>query len=79
MVGWPWCGFHKKQVGTRYAKIVFLHPVGSAGHIVHSSASGVRNVDAIFFLLGSAWSGFCKKHAVHVTRTCVFASGVICE
>jgi hypothetical protein len=30
----------KKHVGTRYTKLVFLHMVGSAVHIVHSDASG---------------------------------------
>jgi hypothetical protein len=28
---------------------MFLHPVGSAGHVVHSGVSGLRNVDALFF------------------------------
>jgi hypothetical protein len=40
MFGWAWCNFRKKRVGTHYAKLVFLHLVGSAGHLVHSIASG---------------------------------------
>jgi hypothetical protein len=40
MLGCDWYGFHKKHVGTRYAKLVFLHPVESSGHVVHFGASG---------------------------------------
>jgi hypothetical protein len=40
MIGWDECGFHKKCDGTPYAELVFLHLVVSAGHVVHSSASG---------------------------------------
>jgi hypothetical protein len=46
-------GYDKKCAVTRYPKpVFFLHQVGSAGHVVHSSASGKRNVDAPIFMLG---------------------------
>jgi hypothetical protein len=40
MLGWAWCGFHKKLIRTSYAEHVFLHHVGSMGHVVYSSVFG---------------------------------------
>jgi hypothetical protein len=56
----------------RYSELVFLHPVGSAGHIMHSSASRARNVDALFFIPGWAQCGFHKKPAGTCYRKLVF-------
>jgi hypothetical protein len=40
MLGRDEYGFDKKRDRTSHAKLVFLHPVGYAGHIVHYGASG---------------------------------------
>jgi hypothetical protein len=37
---WHRHGFDKRCIGIGYAKLLFLHPVGSTGNVVHSSASG---------------------------------------
>jgi hypothetical protein len=63
MLRWDWYGFHKKCVGTRYDKVVFLHLLGPTGHVVQSEASGERNVDALFFMIERNRYGFDKMHA----------------
>jgi hypothetical protein len=35
MLEWDRYGFGKKCAGTHYAKLVFLHLVGSMGHVEH--------------------------------------------
>jgi hypothetical protein len=40
MFRWDRFRFNKKHDGTRYAKLVFSHPVVSVSHVVHSGGFG---------------------------------------
>jgi hypothetical protein len=67
MLGWDQYKFHKKRAGTLYAELVFLHPVGYVGHLVHSSASEARNIDGLFFMLGGTGTDSTKSVLAHFT------------
>jgi hypothetical protein len=42
----------KSVLGHVMRNLCVLHLVQSVGHVVHSSASGMRNNDVLFFMLG---------------------------
>jgi hypothetical protein len=60
LVGPVW--IPQKHARTCHTDHVFLHPVGSVGHLVHSGTFGARNIAAQFLMLGWDLYGFHKKH-----------------
>jgi hypothetical protein len=50
MPRWDRYRYEKKCGGARYAELVFLHPVGAVGHVVHSGSSAALTVDALFLI-----------------------------
>jgi hypothetical protein len=87
MLGWDWYRFnkmcvekrytkvvflHKKCAGTHYDELVFLHPVGSMGHIVHSGVTEARNIDAPFLSSGGLGAVSIKRAPGDVTPNLYF-------
>jgi hypothetical protein len=58
--------------GTRYTKLIFLHPVGCVGHVVHFGVSGAQNDDALFLMLCLARCGSHKIESGHITLNLCF-------
>jgi hypothetical protein len=71
MLVWDWYGFHKKRVGTRYTKLMFSHPVGYTGHVVHSGASGREMSTHHFSCSRGTGSDFTKNTPGDVTLNLV--------
>jgi hypothetical protein len=56
----------QKDIGIPYAELVFLHPVVSVGHVVHSGAFGVLNIDTLFSCSGGMSKDSTKNVMGHV-------------
>jgi hypothetical protein len=52
---------------TSYTKLVFLHPVGFAGHVLHCVASGMWNINALFSCSGGTELDSTTSALGHVT------------
>jgi hypothetical protein len=66
-IQWDQYGFDKKCIGTSYVNIVFLHPVGSVAHVVHSGVFGQRNVDVLFLMLDQ-YELYKKRASTHYAK-----------
>jgi hypothetical protein len=76
MLRWDRYVFDKKRFRTRYADLLFLHPVGSTGHVVPFGASGERIIDTLFFKLMSGRYEFDKKWFMTRYAELVFSHSV---
>jgi hypothetical protein len=74
---WDQYGFDKKRIGRRYTELVFLHPIGSVGHVAHSGTSGHETSTQYFSCSGETGMDATIMAPRHVTPNCVFASGWI--
>jgi hypothetical protein len=72
ILGWDWYGFNKKRDGTLYVELVFLHPAGSAGHVVDSGASGQEMLTHYFSCSGGTDLDSTKCAPKYVTPNMCF-------
>jgi hypothetical protein len=67
MLGSDRYGFDKKHTELHYAKHVFLHPVGSVGHIVRCGVSGHETSMHYFSCSGGPGIDSLKSALEHIT------------
>jgi hypothetical protein len=65
-------GFDKKRLRTRYAKLVLLHLVGSAGHVVHCSESRDETSTHYFSCSGGTGTDLTRSASGHVMSNLCF-------
>jgi hypothetical protein len=64
--------FPQKRVAIPYAELVFLRPVVSVGHVVHSNASGARNTTQYFSCSGGTGAVSIQSASRQVTSNSCF-------
>jgi hypothetical protein len=72
MLGWDWYGFHEECARTHSAKCVFLHPVGSTGHVVHFMRPGPEMLTHYFLCSGGTGRIPEKARWETLHKTCFF-------
>jgi hypothetical protein len=53
-------------------RYTIFHALVTMGHVVHCGASGARNIDALFFLLGGTDMDYAKSVPGHGTPNLCF-------
>jgi hypothetical protein len=79
LLEWDEYGFYKMRDGTPYTKLVFLHPMGYAGRVVHVVRPRRETSMHYFSCLGGTGTDSKNSTSRHVTLNLCFVCGGICE
>jgi hypothetical protein len=77
MLGWDQYVLDKNHARTPCIEVVFLHPMGSAGHVVPSVKTRTQNINPLFSYSCGLGVVSIKSVPEHVTPNLLFASGGI--
>jgi hypothetical protein len=72
MLRWDRYGFHENCNRTRYVELLFLHPVGSARHVVHSVRPGRETSMYYFSCLAGTSMDLRKSASGHIVPNLCF-------
>jgi hypothetical protein len=72
MLGWDQYRFDKKSIVTGYVELLFLHLVGSVGHVVHFVTSGRESLMHYFLCSGGTGTDLTKSISGHIMPNLCF-------